>query len=71
MAALREQVGEWKERYYVTLGRQLYDGVTTIGESDLDYKRGYFKAMDRLLNQPRMDYEQVQRDLQRSEVSET
>jgi len=70
MDALREQVKEWRTAYYAELGQTLYSGAVTIAESDLDFKRGYFKGMARLLNQAKFDFDAVQRDLQRSEVND-
>jgi hypothetical protein len=67
--ALRSLVKEWRDGYYTQLGQAIYAGAK-LEESDLDYKRGYWKALDRLLNQPKFSHDAVLRDLQRLEVNE-
>lgn len=64
---LRGRVQGWRETYFKNLGDQLYQGQIVLADSDLDFKRGYFKGISRLLNEPAFTQKQLERDLNRKE----
>ncbi|MCR4341303.1 MAG: hypothetical protein NUW01_15605 [Gemmatimonadaceae bacterium] len=66
-AALKQWAIGQRTAYYENLGRQLYESPGTFADSDLDYKRGYWKGIARLLNQPFFDAEQLRADMARTE----
>lgn len=66
-AALKQWTIEQRTAYYENLGKQLYENPGTISEADLDYKRGYWKGIARLLNQPFFDAAELRADMERTE----
>ena len=67
---LRAWVKEVRDLYYQNLARELYAHPGKISEADLVYKQGYFAGMARLLNEPLLTLQTVERDLAKKEVTE-
>lgn len=68
-ALLREWVTEQRDGYFKNLAAELYAGKP-LADADLDYKRGYFKGMFRLLNEANFTAKQIQADLERKDTDE-
>lgn len=65
--ALKQWAIEQRTGYYENLGKQLFENPGTIAESDLDFKRGYWRGQMRLLNQPFFDAQALQADMDRAD----
>lgn len=66
-ALLKGLTIEWRAAYYKNLADSLYNGTTPLAEADLDFKRGYFKALARLFNEPGFNQKTIERGLNRKE----
>lgn len=67
--ALRAWAHEIRDAYFLNLAKALFNGESVTAE-DLAYKRGYFKGINRALNEVEFSAKAVEADLQRSEVNE-
>lgn len=69
-AALKQWAIEQRTAYYENLAKQIFETPGTLAESDLDYKRGYWKGIARMLNQPFFDAKQLRADMERTQDDE-
>jgi hypothetical protein len=60
---LSKIVLEQKTAYFQTLGAALYNDPKSVTETDLHFKRGFFKGMIWLLANPAFELRQLQQEL--------
>lgn len=65
--ALKQWAIGQRTAYYQNLAKQLFENPGAISEADLEYKRGYWKGIARLLNQPFFDAQQLRADMEQTE----
>lgn len=68
--ALKQWAIAQRTAYYENLGKQLYAKPGGLAEADLDYKRGYWNGIARLLNQPFFDLKALRADMEREADNE-
>lgn len=69
-AELKAWTQEQRDAYLRKLADAIYEG-RPLTEADLDYKRGFFRGMALLLNQPFFSAAQLRKEIERRDVTES